>query len=216
MTHDPSLRAKARRLRLEDRLSLANIGKILGLPRGTVGNWVRDIPLTEMEIKDRCAAAGYARKGATCSPYRRPNKPSKFYLMGDRDSMASWEVGKIAEAAVLFRITLLGWPVFGSIFDGDRVDWVVQHSSGLLTLQVKWGKSVTKASSDTPVFYLPKSKNYQCGDFDFLVGYDLFSDCAFVWSWEEVSDHTAISATPDAEEAWHKLGKAHAGSNPAC
>ena len=47
---------------------------------------------------------------------------------------------------------------------------------------------------------------YKAGDFDFIVGYDLFTDTCYVWSWEEVAHFKAtVTICPEAEERWDKL-----------
>ena len=44
------------------------------------------------------------------------------------------------------------------------------------------------------------------GSFDFIVGFDIFTDTAYVWSWRE-TEHLRGSVTicPDAAERWDKL-----------
>ena len=52
------------------------------------------------------------------------------------------------------------------------------------------------------------ARRYAKGDFDFLVGYDLFTDMAYVWSWAEVEQHKAsITIAEDSCEKWEKLIK---------
>jgi hypothetical protein len=49
------------------------------------------------------------------------------------------------------------------------------------------------------------SRKYREGELDFVVGYDFFSDTAYVWSWAEVRGRTSISASHDAAERWDKI-----------
>ena len=48
---------------------------------------------------------------------------------------------------------------------------------------------------------------YKQGDFDFLVGYDGFTDVAYVWSWDEVKDYaSSIAISESSIERWDKMG----------
>jgi len=47
---------------------------------------------------------------------------------------------------------------------------------------------------------------YKKGEFDFLIGYDLYSDTAYVWSWDELRAlKTNVSIAAGAAERWDKL-----------
>jgi len=51
-----------------------------------------------------------------------------------------------------------------------------------------------------------KTRPYRDGDFDILVGYDLFSDRAYVYLWSELKGVTTRkSMAVDALERWDKL-----------
>jgi len=115
---------------------------------------------------------------------------------------------RIAEAATLLRVVLMGWGVYGSTFDGAKFDWIVNTGERLVRLQVK---SMRQGRAGSPYTILRcadgrgKSRKYREGEFDFVVGYDLFADTAYVWSWVEVEGKATISAHPDAAEAWGKI-----------
>ena len=120
---------------------------------------------------------------------------------------------KIAEAAVLFRMTLCGFHVFGSPFDGDKADWMVEvpETGRILKVQVKWA-SPNKKRASQPLVRLRcieghnKSRTYREGDFDFIIGYDLYTDTCYVWSWDEISKlKRSITVTPEAAEKWEKM-----------
>ncbi len=135
---------------------------------------------------------------------------SKFHIMLGGRELSKAEKGQIAEAAVLFRLVLHGLQVLTGVFDGGRVDWLVEVPSGKLArLQVKWAR---RKKHGLPVFYLTcsdgrgRTRRYQEGEFDFLVGYDLFTDTAYVYSWKELSANVdSISVRPDAAERWDKI-----------
>lgn len=48
-------------------------------------------------------------------------------------------------------------------------------------------------------------RRYADGSIDFIVGYDLFTDTAYVWAWGEVRDKVCVTICPEAAERWDKL-----------
>jgi len=102
--------------------------------------------------------------------------------------------------------------VFGSVFDGDKADWVVDHpDKGFLKIQVRWA---SKKGHGLPRLSLlcteghGKKRRFKDGEFDFIIGYDLYTDTAYVWSREDLKEHRAsVTIHEDAAEAWHKLDK---------
>lgn len=118
--------------------------------------------------------------------------------------------GKIGEAAVSFRCVLHGCALFVSPFDGDKADRVIETPAGrILKLQIRWCKHRRSGSPTvrlTSVGNNRVTRRAKKGDFDFLVGYDLRTDNAFVFSWEETKDiGSEIAVTEESMEAWHKL-----------
>ena len=120
---------------------------------------------------------------------------------------------KIAEAAVLLRLVLHRMTPYGSWFDGDKADWLVQTESGkIVTVQVKWAGQTNSSGFGLPSVRLKcttghgRQRRYEAGEFDFIVGYDLFTDTCYVWSWDEVSHlKAAVTITPEAAERWDKM-----------
>ena len=47
---------EARRIRIKEQLSLKDIAERLGVSKGTVSLWVRDLPLSQKTIEERCLA----------------------------------------------------------------------------------------------------------------------------------------------------------------
>ena len=141
------------------------------------------------------------------------DEPSaKFALaVPEYSKYSTLQKGKIAEVAVLFRLVLHGLTVYGSIFDGDKADWVVKAPSGrLITVQVKTARATkTQAPSVKTCCSGPlwgTRQSYKEGDLDVLVGYVFRTDTCYVWTWDEIKEHkTSISVTPKAAEAWHKV-----------
>jgi hypothetical protein len=120
-------------------------------------------------------------------------------------NFSSLQKSKVSEAAVLCRIVVRGWNVFGAVFDGDKTDWLVETPDRKLSrLQVKL---LSQKPYGLPGASLTsRGQRYQPGDFDFLIGYDLFSDTAFVWSEKELEGHkNTITSCDASREAWDKV-----------
>lgn len=199
-----SVREEALRLRVEGRLSISKVCQRLGVSRGTVSGWLKTHPLEVREIRNRMVSSGLLRG----SHFREPVPESRLHqLLGGREPDRVSK-GRIAEAAVLLRVLLRGWGVYSSTFDGAKFDWIVNTGNNLVRLQVK---SMSKGKAGSPFARLRcaggrgKSRKYREGEFDFVVGYDLFTDMAYVWSWAEVKEKSTISAHFDAAEMWDKI-----------
>ena len=182
------------------------ISRELQVAKSSVSTWVRDYPLTEEELRE---------KDRTRNRWRAPKKnkgpESKFYTSLKDVNLTRDRKAKIAESAVLFRLAVHGFNVFGSVFDGDRTDWLVETPlSKLVKVQVKWASH--KHSYGLPVISLRctkghnKQRRYKKGEFDFIVGYDFLTDTAYVFTFDEVQDlATTVTVTAEAAEQWNKL-----------
>src|SRR5512147_1320800 len=106
------------------------------------------------------------------------------------DQWSRLRKGNVAESAVLLRLAILGLPTYISPFDGDGVDAVVLVGDTFKKVAVRWAG---KGTHGLPTVSLRKSdgrnaqKRFDRSDFDFIVGYDLYSDTAYVWSHEEIA-----------------------------
>jgi len=120
----------------------------------------------------------------------------------------------------MLRMLTRGYSVYGSFFEGDRADWIVQVGQRLWKIQVK---STTLDRSGPPRVTLRRAvssksgpKRYMKCDFDFIVGYDMRSDTAYVWSWNETRHlRVSVATHPEAREAWHKLQRKHRNTRRA-
>lgn len=203
-----ALRAEVIRLRVEERLSLREIQGRTGASKGSLSTWLRAHPLSKEESNTKARVAlARPRPGARKSR----GEESVYYRMVHGRSLSRLEKGQIAEAAVLFRLTLHGLHVLAPVFDGGRTDWLVETQGGsFVKLQVKWAS--TKDEHGLPSMKLTcaeghsKRRRYREHEFDFLVGYDLFTDTAYIFSWAEAaSNKSAISVREDAAERWDKI-----------
>jgi hypothetical protein len=204
---DPHLKAEAIRLRVEERRSLREIEALTKAARSSLSLWLRPYPLTEEERKARSRAA---KRYVT--PKKSHGEESKHHRAVVVVNLPTQQKGKIAEAAVLFRLLLHGFIAYKSPFDGDKTDFMVEvpETGERLKLQVRWMATPTRHG--LPGILLTcadghhKRRRYRPGEFDFIVGYYLFNDTAYVFSFDEVT-HLKTHATVSEEHAerWDKL-----------
>ena len=200
------LAQEAVRLRVEQRLSLREIAEATGASKGSLSVWLKPFPLTEEELRERQKfACRYV------APKKARGEVSKFFQAVAGRELSRLEKAKIAEAAVAFRLVVHGFAVYGSMFDGDKADWVVEapKTGRIHKIQVRWATAgpfgLPKISLRCTVGHNTQQR-YAEGDFDFIVGYDFYSDTAFVYSADEiVSLKTAVSMNWDHAERWDKL-----------
>lgn len=191
---------ECRRLRVEENLSLSDIAKRTGLSKGTLSVLLRDTPLPESIVRVR--QQENARRTAALSV--KPRSP----VLVDVSGYTTHELGRISEAAVLFRLTLHRFNAMKPTFEGDVADWVIRTDDGRYhRVQVK---TVREGKQGLPLVSLRNSHNhsrYKAGDFDFIVGYDIKTDTAYVWAYQELKHlSSTVTVTPESEEAWHKIG----------
>ncbi len=208
MTRSPrneALRKEAIRLRLEERLSLRAISDATGAAKGSLSVWLKDYPLTPEEVRERQAIVRYV------APKKDRGEVSKFWSAQIKD-LTRAEKGKIAETAVLFRLYLNKFDVYSSPFGGDKTDWMVwiPETRKAVRIEVRWARCSRRGG--LPYFSLMcragvgKYRRYSLGEFDFIVGYDIYSDTVYVFSHDEVLHLTAaVTVRPEAAERWDKL-----------
>ena len=209
MLAKPELKAEAIRLRLEERLSLREIEAFTGAARSSLSMWLKPYPLTDEEKRVR---SKLAKRYVT--PKKSHGEESKHNRTVVWRNLKPYHKGRIAEAAVLFRLALHGFNPYSSFFDGDKIDWIVQvpETGKILKIQVRCVNSTNHhglpAVSLTCTEGHNKRRRYKEGEFDFIVGYYLFNDTAYVFSFGEVR-HLKTYATVSEEyaERWDKLRK---------
>lgn len=203
-----NLKKEAFKLRVEQRKSYTEISKLLDVSKSTLSIWLREFPLSPAEYKAKRLVTTIATKN------KRLGKPSPLYGLAQGRVLTSQQKGRIAEAAVILRILLNGFNPYKSQFDGDRIDLLVEvpESHRLLKIQVKLASH--RNPFGRPAVSLQcteghnKQRRFQIGEFDYIIGYDLVSDVAYVWSWKEAVEHkTSITVTKSCAEAWNKLRK---------
>ena len=199
----PALKVEAVRLRVEERLSIDEIRSRTGLSVGTLSGLLKDHPLSKPEVQQKMSESSMRN-----NPLRRYNPDqSKWAQVVDRQELSRDRKGRIAESAVLFRLALLGYEVWRSEFDNNRVDWSVSRPgvNRHVRLQVRWAR---RGKLGRPLFMVNKSNRgpLDSSICDFVVGYDLETDTAFVTPIAECEGHRDCSCRKEYAEAWHLLG----------
>lgn len=204
------VKAECLRLRLEEHLSLRDIAKRSGVSQATLSVLLRDHPLPPDVLKERKDAN--SRKLGQWNTSRKKPKPenpkicqgSSFTV--DISGYSTLDIGRLSEAAILFRLTLHRFHVLKPFFEGDVADCLVRNDTGkCFRIQVK--TVLHRAGSQSVSLRKSySSKRYEEGEFDFIVGYNPSEDAAYVWSADEVKHLSAtVSICPSAREAWHKI-----------
>lgn len=204
---NPHLKAEAIRLRVEERRSLREIERLTKTARSSLSLWLRPFPLTEEERKARSKAVR-----RYVAPKKSHGEESKHHRAVAVANLPRQQKGQIAEAAVLFRLFLHGFAAYKSPFDGDKTDFMVEvpETGKRLKLQVRW--VTTPTGHGLPGVLLTcaeghhKRRRYRPGEFDFIVGYYLFNDTAYVFSFDEVTHiKTRVTVSDQYAERWDKL-----------
>lgn len=194
-------------LRVERRLSIKEIASQLDISKSTVSLWLREHPLTDEERQVRQSANGI-RQGGWNKKDR--GTQSKFHQLVGDETLDNPRKARIAESAVLFRLALHGFNIHAPLFDGDRSDWVVENprTGRLSRIQVRWVHEQSRGHGLPTVLlkcYEGHSgkRKYADSECDVIVGYDLFTDTAYVFRYSELQ-HLAATVTilPEAAEDW--------------
>lgn len=197
-------RAEAILLRTEQRLSLKEIEKRLDVSRGSLSGWLKDYPLTENELAER------RKKVPRGLNKKDRGEESKFNRAIDGRKLTKQQKGALSETAVLFRLILNGFHVSRPVFDSAKNDWFVEipETGRTVKIQVKFAQWL---KTGLPVIPLTcregnSTRRYNEGEWDFIIGYDIYTDTAYVFSFRETEGYTrAITITPESAENWSKL-----------
>lgn len=201
---DEETKREAIRLRVEERLGLKAICRETGLSRGSASTLLRDYPLTDEEVRQRLSRSAHDLN-ERCVRYAP--EPSKYFALAPTE-MSSEQKARVAEAAVLFRLTLFGYEAWRSPFEGHRVDWLVTQPGNRrsVRLQVRWAR---RGHYGRPLISLRRCSGTESlteEDCDFLVGYDLETDTVFVIPMGDLSGKRYVTfCHPKYAEAWGSL-----------
>jgi hypothetical protein len=208
MRCNSDLKVKAIELRVKSRNSFGEISGKLGVPKGTLSAWLKDYPLSSEELGIRYLSRKSATEGPRDNTVLVMGSESKFHL--EHQDLNPHQMGKLAEAAILFRLTLHGFRVFRAVADGDRTDFVVLEGERFIKLQVKCVTEQARGGLPSVKLWhvegFQKQKRYTEVEVDFIVGYWLYNDTAYVYSMKELEGNLAVKTiTSDGAEAWSKL-----------
>ena len=184
------------RLRVEEGMSLSAISVQTGVSKGTLSVLLRLHP--QPKLRKRRAWNKGTRK-------YNPEE-SKWHRLAREATLGSNGFSKLAEAAVLFRMCACGISVWGSPFDGEKADWLAQVGDKIFKVQVKLTSKGRHGYPSVNVRSSSAMKPYSDGEVDFLVGYDAYTDTAYVYSWEEIRGRKAcVSISEENKERWDKI-----------
>lgn len=203
---------KIRELRLKGE-TIYNISCYLKIPVTTVYKYVEGVSIPD-KIKKEMEISRTVKRTDTIRKQRKKKWQgfNKFKEVISLKEYSKNTKANIAEAAVTYRLLIHDFSVYSSIFNGDRIDIIARNNkdNNLLKIQVKCIKKSSKGI--TPILSVKCMEGhynfiqYQSKDIDFLIGYDIINDNAYVFSWNELkSKKESISVTIDSRENWNKL-----------
>ena len=204
-------------LRVQDRMSYLEIEQLTGVKKGTLSTILKAYPLTAAEVYSRTRhqvlfpKEGHTHNKKVTAILDEGNKANSLVTLLAGKTLTRENKGRVAEAAILLRLAILGIPVYSSPFDNEKDDWLVKTPSGrYLSLQVRW---VTWYKQGAPTIRLTRTMTtgtrvicQRLTEYDIIIGYDIITDSAYVFTKEEVLDRkTSKAITSASREAWHKL-----------
>lgn len=193
-------------LRVNQRLSFKEISDRLSISKATISGILKPYPLSKKEI---CSKAREGIIKLNHSRKKNLGALSKYAQMIDVNTLTGRDKQKIAESAVLFRLCLKGFVVYSSPFDGDKADWIVENHTGKrFVIQVKWtgNKGRGLPLMDLTCTEGRKKRRYRENEFDFIVGYCLLNDTAYVYSFDELRHlKKTVTINEKYAETWEKI-----------
>lgn len=201
---------EARRLRMEERLSLGEIGAITGVGQATLSVALRDVPLNlDEKRKARQRAYAYKRIDRLATTTQRR---SRFADIIVSRATTTDQKGAIAEAAAIVRMKMWGYRPYLPLCPHGKADMVVEvpETNRIHRVQVKMVKLGRRYGRPVISLYTMvrsgKALRKQ-GDFDFLVGYNPAEDVCYVYAEDEIKTLNIMTVDPAAVEAWDKMSK---------
>jgi len=197
------------KLRVQQK-TIEEIGTILNISKSSVTKYLKGIPISE-ETLISLREQGRVKANNTVRVKRNLlwNEQFKFKDMIE-DSRYSKEIkGNIAEAAILYRLLIHNYHVYSSIFSGNRID-MIAYNIGIdkfIKIQVKclYKHNITPFIKNRRTKGHNEHVKYNKEDLDFLIGYDIINDTAYVFTFDELRDRKVISVTTESKENWDKI-----------
>jgi hypothetical protein len=196
---------EAIRLRVEERLSLNEIARRTGISKASLSTLLSDHPLSQDELHER-RARGFNNLNKDRVKYNPVT--SKFMAWISGKHLGTDKKGQIAEAAVLLRLRMLDYEIITPA-ENSRWDYGVtrSNSKSFIRLQVKWAR---RDENGRPYVNLRNGeanriRRVSHATCDFVIGYDLETDTAFVIPIESCDGKSGKSCDEEYAEAWHLL-----------
>jgi hypothetical protein len=193
------------RIRVEERLGLASIARRLRISKSSASVILRATPLTDAEVSAKLDAARRAQKQRPAALGRDRATKSPYFDVIAVNNLSTNQKAAIAEAAVIFRLCIRGVAPLRYIVDGERSDVVAIVGNRARKIQVKCCQRGRNWSPTIPLRarHGRRMIRYDDGDWDFIVGYDLFTDICYVLSSDDARGKSrAISVRPEWAERW--------------
>lgn len=200
-------------MRVKDGKSYGEIMDELGVAKSTLSGWLQPYPLSTEDMKEK---QRLNHSGGGVPKFR--GEKSKYKILSEKfvNNLTAIQKGRVAEAATIFRLTTLGLSVYKSVFDCDCIDVLVESpkESRIIKMQIRWAKEMSRGLPLMNLYSSGKKKRYKAKEFDIFIGYDFYTDTAYVYSYEElVNNRGYVSIKEECAEAWEKLDCA--GLSPA-
>lgn len=206
---NPELIERCRYLRAKKRMSLPEIMSATGLGRSTVHAYVKDLPLSSDELKERRKAIiADARSKIPVKEDDVPTNP--LYELYCKNVVTKDQKGSFSEQAVATRAVLHGMQVFNPVVAGGKADFVLLNSKTgrLFKVQVKtaqkmkWGQPIAKLCARKG----SGTSRYKASDFDAYILYDPRHDRFYIYLHEELTHlKSAVTVSKNHLERWDKL-----------
>ena len=211
------LKKQAVDLRVIHRYSLEKIATELNISQSTASKWLKEYPLTQEEIKERNILNGqmlaeHLKTSGSSLRFSQVDKNENTIVskLSNNQTYSSNQKGKIAESAVILRLTLSKYDIYKSFFDGDKFDMLVANDNyKIIKLQVKWcggAKNGQKYIKSRCSNGRNSARRYTKDELDFFIGYDIESDTCYIYPAEEkYLSKTYITVDSDHAERWDLL-----------
>jgi len=191
--------------------SLNEIAEAEGVAKSTLSLWFREVPLDQV-TKQQIEKAGHLKRKITREKKRTAeslaavNSITGMIAGQDLDRRTK---GRVAETATKLRLELHGYEVYQPASDGSRADFVVCKPDGrCLKIQVKCVRPQKEGRSAIRLTHACGTKSqvrYSSEEVDVFVGFDLQTNSAYVWLWDELREASTKTISNDALERWDKL-----------
>lgn len=201
------MKEKSIELRVGERKSIKEIAEVVKVHQCTIARWVKQYPLTKKEIKNRKIAQGaiMAKKGkeklATFRGQFSGSVPEIAY--------SDFQKGNISEAAVRYKCLIHNMEFYIPPYGSSSFDAIVHviATGTIYKLQIRTAQEM-KTGFPQVSLRSGDGSRYTKNDFDFLIGYDIVGDGAYIWSFNELKNRKcSLKIEESARERWDKILK---------